>query len=314
MRSSSLVFSPLILIPLMGCSLPAPAPPSAEFLVADASTTYWVKSGPRGISARTSPIILTSADNRFYEVYVGEVTRSYEDAIFIREPIYRRDVLSGDSKLLFDDTRISVWERSYLSGNPDARLLDPEEDGDEDLAIAATGEAEILAVAGPYLLFDRWATLERENFQEADSARGAIDIRSGESISLGTLLRDSAALGLGAVKEEKGLRWRHSGYDVLARWDSERQETAVLLRDLRGHEWPLGYVDSQLPRIFWLDEPRVDGKLRTALANAFEDARSEDFDTHLVRRGAEGLRLRRGAETHRHRGAKAPIRLVALNQ
>lgn len=279
MRSSRL----LLLIPLIGCSLPAPDPPRAEFLVGDASTTYWVKAGPHGISARTSPLILTRADNRFYEVYVGEVTRSYEDAIFIREPIYRRDLLSGSSELLFEDTRISAWEKSYLQGNPDARLLDPEDDTFEDVSIAATGESEILAVAGPYLLFERWSTLEREDFQEADSARSAIDIRSGQSISLSAVVRDTAVMGVGAEKEAEGLRWRHSGYEVVARWDEERSETAIILRSKRGHEWPLGYVDSRLPRIFWLDEPKVDKRLRAALVTAFEEARADDAETHLVK-------------------------------
>src|SRR5688572_465694 len=128
----------LVFVPLIGCSLPAPAPPSAEFLVADASSTYWVRSGPRGIHARQSPLILTNADDRFYEVYVGEVTRSYEDAIFTREPIYSRDLVSGQSRLLYEDKRISAWEKSYLSGNPHARLLDPDEDGTEAVTIAAT--------------------------------------------------------------------------------------------------------------------------------------------------------------------------------
>ena len=297
MRTSRL----FLLIPLIGCSLPAPDPPSAEFLVADASTTYWVKAGPRGISARTSPLILTHADNRFYEVYVGEVTRSYEDAIFIREPIYRRDLLSGSSELLFEDTRISAWERSYLQGNPDARLLDPEEDSFEDVSIAATGESEILAVAGPYLLFERWATLEREDFQEADSARSAIDIRSGQSISLSALMRDPAVLGVGAEKDAKGLRWRHSGYDVLARWDEDRSETAIILRSARGREWPLGYVDSRLPRIFWLDEPKVDKRLRAALVTAFEEARADDVETHLVDDAGSGA-------------APAAAKLVALTR
>lgn len=283
MRSRCLVVFAL-LIPLSGCSFPKPNPPSAEFLVADASTTYWVHSGPHGISARTSPLILTNADNRFYEVYVGEVTRSYEDAIFIREPIYRRDLLSGDSKLLFEDSRISAWEKSYLRRHPGARLLDPDEDSEDDVAVSATGEAEILAVAGPYVLFDRWATLEGDEYQQADSARSAIDIRSGQSISLGSFVRDTAALGAGAVRDEDGVRWRHSGYDVLATWDADRRETKISLRDLRGHEWPLGYVDSPLPRIFWLDEPRVDRKLRMALANAFEDARSDDATVQLVSR------------------------------
>lgn len=284
MRSLSL---PVLLF-VAGCSLPDADPPHAEFLVADASTTYWVKSSPRGISARTSPLILTNADNRFYEVYVGEVTRSYEDAIFIREPIYRRDLLSGDSQLLFEDTRISAWERSYLEGNPDARLIDPDDDSYDDVEVAATGESEILAVAGPYLLFDRWATLEKNDVHQADSARGAIDIRSGKAIPLNALVRDTSALGAGGEKTETGVRWRHSGYEVLARWDEKRSETAVILRDLRGHEWPLGYVDSRLPRIFWLDEPRVTKQLRTALADAFEEARADDAETYLVRGESTG--------------------------
>jgi len=278
MRFSSWV----LILPLSACSLPEPKPPAAEFLVADASSTYWVRSGQRGITARHSPLILTNADNRFYEVYVGEVTRSYEDAIFTREPIYSRDLLTGRSRLIYEDKQISAWEKLYLANNPRARLLDPDENGTDDVTISATGEADILAVAGPYLLFDRRATLEREDFEQSDSARAAIDIRSGEAVRLTSLVRDKALLGAGGVREGKAVRWRHSGYDVVARTDDERGETQVVLRDMRGHEWPLGYVNTRLPRIFWLDEPRVDRSIRRALSHAFEDARADDFETQLV--------------------------------
>jgi hypothetical protein len=273
----------LLFLPLIGCSLPAPTPPSAEFLVADAGSTYWVRSGPRGINARTSPLILTSADNRFYEVYVGEETRSYQDAIFTREPIYSRDLLSGRKKLLWEEGKVTAWEKSYLTANPEARLLDPDEDGDDDVSVAATGEAEILAVVGPYVLYDRHLTLEKENFEQSDSSRGAIDVRSGESVPLEALVRDTAVLGAGAIRETNKVRWRHSGYDVIARWDDDRSESEVVLRDLRGHEWPLGYVGTRMPRIFWLDQPRVDPGLRRALLTAFDDARSEDYETQLVK-------------------------------
>ena len=271
----------LILLPLLGCSLPAPAPPSAEFLVADAGSTYWVRSGPRGISARTSPLILTSANDRFYEVYVGEVTRSYDDALFTREPIYSRDVLSGREKLLWEDVKVAAWENAYLKRNPDAHLIDPEDDGGE-VVTAATAESDILAVVGPYILYDRRVTLERENFQHSDSSRAAIDIRSGMSVALSSLVRDTSILGAGTVRENGNVRWRHSGYDVIAKWDEERAESQVVIRDLRGREWPLGYVSARLPRIFWLDQPRVDPRLRNALAEAFDDARADDMDTHLV--------------------------------
>ena len=159
----------LVFLPLLGCSLPVPAPPSAEFLVADAGSTYWVRSGPHGVSARTSPLILTSANNRFYEVYVDEVTRSYDDAIFTKEPIYSRDLLTGQKKLLWEEGRVAAWEKAYLNRNPGAHLLDPEDEGSDDVAVSASGESDILAVVGPYVLYDRRVVLERENFQASDS-------------------------------------------------------------------------------------------------------------------------------------------------
>src|SRR5215210_196003 len=93
----------LILVPLAGCSLPEPRPPAAEFLVADGSSTYWVTSGAAGIHARVSPLILTRAGDKYYEVFVGESTRSYQDAIFSAEPIYRRDLVTGDTTVLWQD-------------------------------------------------------------------------------------------------------------------------------------------------------------------------------------------------------------------
>jgi hypothetical protein len=280
----------LFLLPLSACSLPAPNPPSAEFLVADAGSTYWVKSGPRGVTARTSPLILTNANNRFYEVYVGEETRSYGDAVFTREPLYTRDLLTGREKLLWKDGKVAAWEKDYLRQNPKAELTDDDDD-DADVSVSATGQSDILAVLGPYVLYDRWVMLEREDYHQADSSREAVDIRSGEPVSLNALVKDTAILGAGAIREKDKVRWRHSGYDVIARWDEERGESIVILRDLRGHEWPLAYVSTRLPRIFWLDQPRVDPRLRNALATAFDDARADDLNTQLVLSAPGTLRL-----------------------
>ena len=278
--------------------------------MADAGSTYWVSSGPRGIDARSSPLILTSADNRFYEVYVDEETRSYEDAVFSREPIYSRDLLSGSKKLLWDERRVAEWEKAYVTANPKAQLLDSDEDASDDVSVSGSAESDILAVVGPYVLYERRATLEKENFEQSDSSREAIDVRTGATIPLQAIVRDTSILGAGAVRSGDVVTWRHSGYEVVAKWDKDRSESEVLLRDLRGHEWPLGYLASRLPRIFWLDQPRVDLKLRHALAAAFDDARSDDIDTQLVlRRGAEVLgrfagrrtrERRRDAETQRN--------------
>jgi hypothetical protein len=272
------------ILPLVGCSLPAPQPPSAEFLVADASSTYWVKSGPTGIHARVSPLILTRAGGRYYEVFVGENTRSYEDAVFTAEPIYRRDLITGDSTLLWHDPRIDAWERVYLARHPSARLLDPDADDGDDVSLSATGEADILGIVGPYILYTHRSTLETDHAEQSDTARGVIDIRVGKPVAIAALAGDTAALSDGGIREGGLVRWRHSGYNVIARYDTTRRETQVVLRDRRRHEWTLGFVNSPVPRIFWLDEPRVDARVRTAIARAFEGAMSDADNTQLVRR------------------------------
>jgi hypothetical protein len=275
-------YSWLVVIPLLGCSLPKPRPPSAEFLVADGSSTYWVKSGPAGIHARVSPLILTRAEGRYYEVFVGETTRSYRDAVFSAEPIYRRDLITGDSTLLWQDSKISAWEKTYLAHHPTARLLDPDDDAEDDVALSASGESDILGVVGPYVLYTHRSTIENSRTERADTTRGILDVRIGKAVPITVLAGDSAALADGGVREHGSVRWRHAGYDIIARFDTTRRQTEVVLRDHRRREWTLGYVDSPVPRIFWLDEPRVDARVRTAIAHAFEGALSDEEMTQLV--------------------------------
>jgi len=285
MRSLRLLF----LIPLIGCSLPAPEPPVAEFLVADGSATYWVQSGPRGITARISPLILTTANDRFYQVYVGESARSYSDAVFITEPLFRRDLVTGDSTLLLEDSVVGKWEKHYLALSPGARLLDPDDAEEAEVDFAASSESDILGVIGPYVLYHQRATVERADYSKTDSSRGAIDIRSGKVVALSAVVRDSSLLGAGGTREKNGVRWRHAGYEVVARFDTARAETRVVLLNSRGREWSLGYVDSRLPRIFWLDQHRADSRLRIALSEAFDDALLDDGNTQFVsgRRSAD---------------------------
>lgn len=273
----------LILLPLVGCSLPAPGPPSAEFLVADGGSTYWVTSGATGIHARVSPLILTRAGGRYYEVFVAETTRSYLDAVFSAEPIYRRDLVTGDTTLLWEDSKISAWEKVYLARNPSAQLLDPDDDSDDgDVALSATGEAEIVGVVGPYVLYSHRSTIQSSEMEQADTARGILDVGLAKSVVVAQLVSDTASISGGAVREGGLTRWRHAGYDVLARFDSTRRQSEMMLRDSRHRVWKLGYVNSRVPRIFWLDEPRVDARVRPALVQAFEGALSDEEMSQLV--------------------------------
>jgi hypothetical protein len=45
-------------------------------------------------------------------------------------------------------------------------------------------------------------------------------------------------------------------------------------------------VKSPVPRIFWLDEKRVDARVRSAIGDAFDGALSDEDLTQLVSRGS----------------------------
>lgn len=274
----------LIILTLAGCKLPEPQPPAAEFLVADGSSTYWVTSNSAGIHARMSPLILARADGHYYEVFVGESTRSYNDAIFSAEPIFRRDLVTGDTTLLWQDPKISAWESVYLSRNPSARLLDPDE-GDEDaVSLSATAEADILGVVGPYVLYTHRSMIQNADMERADTARGILDVGHAKTISMSAMARDTASFTDGGIRTSGETRWQHHGYEVVARFDTARAQSEMILRDKRHRVWKLGYVNSSLPRIFWLDEPRIDARVRTALTHAFEGALSDDDLSQLATR------------------------------
>jgi len=276
----------LILIPLAACSLPEPRPPAGEFLVADGSSTYWVTSGPAGIHARVSPLILTRSRGRYYEVFVGESTRSYTDAIFSAEPIYRRDLMTGDTTVLWQDPKINAWENVYLANNPSARLLDPDDDNDDAVALSATGESDILGVVGQYVLYTHRSMIQNAELERADTARGIIDVGLAKDVPISVLARDTASITGGGVREKGVTRWHHKGYEVIAKFDVERAQTEMILKDSRRHTWRLGYVNSPVPRIYWLDEPRIDSRVRTAIAQAFEGAMSDEDLSQLASRAS----------------------------
>lgn len=255
------------------CALPPPPPPTAEFLVSAGDQTFWVRSDNSGLRIRGSPLILARTGGRYYEVYVGEIDRSFPRALFSGERVFRRDLATGDSSVIYDDTVVVRMAADYRRRHPRAPTLGPDDDPDDNIEVSAVGETDILNVLGPYVAIEHRLSIEHADEHSVDdTTRAVIDLRTGKPVELDLVLRDTTvreAAGEGGVSNR---RWRHDGYDVISHYDSAQKANALAMRDRRGREWKLGMVSSSYVQIFWLDKPTVDARTRHALSRAFNDA------------------------------------------
>ena len=267
-------YAGLAIIAVIGsCTLPPPPPPVAEFLVSAGDQTYWVRSDNSGLRIRGSPLILARTGGRYYEIFVGEIDRSFPRALLSGERVFRRELATGDSAIIFDDTTVVSLADQYHRQHPRAQLLGPDDDPEDDVEITAVGETDILNVLGPYVAIEHRLSIERaDEHDQDDTTRAVIDLRTGKPIALDRMLRDSTVQEASGEGGFVNRRWRHDGYDVVSHYDSVHKMNALVLRDRRGREWKLGYVSSSFVQIFWLDKPRLDAQTRHALARAFNDA------------------------------------------
>ena len=191
-------FIALVAIQAQACSrdeprgAPAP-PPIAEFLIAAGDSTYWVTSGADGLRVRGSPILLAHYDDRFYEVYTADDDRSYPDAVLIGQRIFRRDLVSGDSAVVFEDTTVARMADAYAISHPDETPLEPDEDASDEPGTRATSEADIVDVHGPFLTYEYRADVDAGGDQVRAARRGVVDLRSGDRQTVTALFGAHAA-------------------------------------------------------------------------------------------------------------------------
>jgi hypothetical protein len=175
------------------CGTAAPPPP-AEFLVAAGDSTYWIRTDTTGVRVRGSPILLARYAGQFYEVYVTDDDRSFADASFVGQRIYRRDIVTGDSTLVFEDSVVPGMARSYGAAHPGARQLGPDEEPDGDPVSSTTAEVTVLDVHGPYISYDHHVDVEGTGAPSWHATRrGVLDLRTGQAASLAKLFGHEAA-------------------------------------------------------------------------------------------------------------------------
>jgi hypothetical protein len=213
--------SPFLLIAALAACGGDEVPVRAEFLMLAGDSTFWVKSAGAGIRTRGSPIQLARYAGSFYELYIGDDDRSFYDAVIVGQRIFRRDLISGDSMVVFEDSTIGAFHEWYAKEHPDDRRLAPNDEPADEPHASATSDVRILSHHGPYLSYEYRADGEIVGSESWHIARrGVIDLRTGRAASLRALVGDSAAgrvLALGRSQFEQAVDSVLASHDERAR-------------------------------------------------------------------------------------------------
>ena len=138
---------------------------------------------------RGTPMVLARLDGRFRELYVVDDDHSFENALFVGQRLYQRDVLTNDSSVVFQDSLIPALAQRYERANPDARPLDPDEDPGEEPSITATAEVSVIGVHGAYLSLEYHADTTGESDDVWHMTRHlVVDLRTGKQVTLSEVL------------------------------------------------------------------------------------------------------------------------------
>ncbi len=201
------------------------ATPDAEFLIATGDSTYWVRSGPRGLSVRSSPLLLTHDGTRFHEIYVSDEDRVWPDAVFVAQRLWRRDLVTGDSIELARDSTILRLASRYASAHRDVPLLAPEDELPEDPQVDASSEFEVIDVHGAHLSWLRHVDVDGLGDAEHrhEATWRVTDVRTGAPLSyqaifgaaVGDALEARAARAFASTRDS--LSGVASGHDAAAR-------------------------------------------------------------------------------------------------
>ncbi|HUF30356.1 MAG TPA: hypothetical protein VMM77_06790, partial [Gemmatimonadaceae bacterium] len=168
-------------------------PPRTEFLLLAGDSTFWVRYEEPRLRVRGSPIQLARVGGRLMEIYVADDDRSFRGALLVGQRIYRRDLLTGDSALVFDDTTITSLARWYASEHPRERPLRPHEEIDAEPQLDVLGEIATLDQHGPFLSFEYRVDGVLDGANEMHEVRrGVVDLRDGSLATLPELFGDSA--------------------------------------------------------------------------------------------------------------------------
>ncbi|MBA3672952.1 MAG: hypothetical protein H0W68_13155, partial [Gemmatimonadaceae bacterium] len=175
-------------------SLRASRGTAAEFIVSAGDSAFWLTSDAAGSRRKGAPLQLARVDGRFYEVYVADDDLSFQDAVLVGQRVYRRDLVTGDSLLVFVDTLVPALAQGYTRLHPGDRRLGPMEEGNDEPRWRVTSTLDIDDVHGRFASFALHTDVEREDDPLWHTTRsGVIDLRAGRAATVSDIAGGAAA-------------------------------------------------------------------------------------------------------------------------
>ena len=168
------------------------ARPDAEFLVVSDDSTAWVRSTPDTVIVRRAPMLLATLDGRLVEIYVAEEPVDFEGATFTVHRVYRRDLVRGDSTLVFADSTVLRDLLAYVRAQPAAERLQGDEEppsGTRALDASITPMEVVGSTLGLEVHVDRTIG----ELGTHDTYRATVDLRSGRRLTLSAVVTPVSA-------------------------------------------------------------------------------------------------------------------------
>jgi hypothetical protein len=222
-------FVPLLVLVLIACRTERVAPPRAEFLIAAGDSSFWVRSQNGQLKIRGAPLQLARLCGRFHEIYVADDDRSHYEALIVGQRVFRRDLHTGDSVAIFEDTTAASIERWYREEHPNDPRVSAEEEVSEHPIVEATAEIGLLDAFGAYQSYEYHADgLIQGGGEWHVTRRGVLDLEKGSQASIATLFGDTAATRIVA---EGRRRFSLALDSVLASPDARARAAADVIAD-----------------------------------------------------------------------------------
>ncbi|HEX2778837.1 MAG TPA: hypothetical protein VHM30_05005, partial [Gemmatimonadaceae bacterium] len=137
----------------------------------------------------------------FYELYTADDDRSFYDALFVGQRVYRRDLVTGDSALVYRDSIVPAAQRHWARLHPDDSPLLPDEDASEHPTASATAEVDLLDVHDAYLSVEHRTDIDVGGVRHMHrTVRRVIDLRARRDAAIGEVFGDDGPRILGEAR------------------------------------------------------------------------------------------------------------------